>query len=164
MYDVCMCVCVCVYIYIYIYTYTFKNKKPQSQCAVLTMIWISLLHTWRSCSLLTNIRFKAHFTPLLVLTRKTRANPPVRRAHEDESVRNSGYCWHPSWHWHCHQPGSKPSWPRRHSATLGTYSQSQRHPESLLNQEPSKETTRVFLLSPVLPFLSEKLENSLSAC
>lgn len=44
----------------------------------LTIIWISLLHTWRSYSLLTNMRFKAHFIPLLVLTRNTIANPPVR--------------------------------------------------------------------------------------
>lgn len=52
----------------------------------LTIIWISLLHTWRSCSLLTNMRFKAHFIPLLVLTRNTMANPPGREAHTQTLV------------------------------------------------------------------------------
>ena len=52
----------------------------------LTIIWISLLHTWRSCSLLTNMRFKAHFIPLLVLTRNTMANPPGREAHTQALV------------------------------------------------------------------------------
>lgn len=32
-----------------------------------------------------------------------------------------------------------------------------------IKEEPSKET-KTFLLSPVLPVLSEKLDNSLSAC
>lgn len=43
----------------------------------LTMIWISLLQTCKSYSLLTYMRFRAHFIPLLVLTRKTIANPPA---------------------------------------------------------------------------------------
>lgn len=43
----------------------------------LTMIWISLLQTCRSYSLLTYILFRAHFTPLLVLTRNTIAKPPM---------------------------------------------------------------------------------------
>lgn len=45
--------------------------------AELTMIWISLLQTCRSYSLLTYILFRAHFTPLLVLTRNTIAKPPM---------------------------------------------------------------------------------------
>lgn len=44
----------------------------------LTMIWISLLQTCRSYSLLTYILFRAHFTPLLVLTRNTIAKPPIK--------------------------------------------------------------------------------------
>ena len=58
----------------------FKQGVPSLRGS-LTIIWISLLHTWRSCSLLTNMRFKAHFIPLLVLTRNTIANPPVRETH-----------------------------------------------------------------------------------
>lgn len=45
----------------------------------LTIIWISLLHTWRSYSLLTYILFSAQRTPWWVLTRNTIAKPPVER-------------------------------------------------------------------------------------
>lgn len=44
----------------------------------LTMIWISLLQTCKSYSLLTYMRFRAHFIPLLVLTRNTIAKPPAK--------------------------------------------------------------------------------------
>lgn len=64
---------------------TFEQVGPNLM-GNLTIIWISLLHTWRSCSLLTNMRFKAHFIPLLVLTRNTMANPPGREAHTQTLV------------------------------------------------------------------------------
>jgi len=44
---------------------------------VLTAICISLLHTLRSCSLLTYIRLRA-YRPPEALTKNTIANPPVR--------------------------------------------------------------------------------------
>lgn len=46
---------------------------------ILTVICISRLQTLRSCSLLTYIRLRANFLPLLPLTRKTIAKPPTKK-------------------------------------------------------------------------------------
>ena len=91
----------------------------------LTIIWISLLHTWRSCSLLTNMRFKAHFIPLLVLTRNTMANPPGGEAHTGScksrcrrqgNGRVAADCWcHCWWFWRHRQLGLGLVWHKMHS-------------------------------------------------
>lgn len=55
-----------------------ENKQRDVWSEKLTIIWISHLHTCRSCSLLTYILFRAHRTPWLVRTRNTIAKPPAR--------------------------------------------------------------------------------------
>lgn len=61
----------------------FNHGKPRAlrqegerRFLQLTMIWISHLHTCRSCSLLTYILFRAQRTPWFIRTRNTIANPP----------------------------------------------------------------------------------------
>lgn len=125
------------------------------------MIWISLLHTWRSCSLLTNIRFKAHFTPLLVLTRKTRANPPVRRTQEDEDEP----CAVSQELWQLLAPLMELTLPSARLQTILVYTAFLRKLLELtarvrdalnlylrIKEEPSKETTRIFI-KPSTSFL-----------
>lgn len=64
-----------IYISIYKENLCFTNILLYMQ--VLTAICISLLHTLRSCSLLTYIRLRA-YRPPEALTKNTIANPPVR--------------------------------------------------------------------------------------
>lgn len=53
------------------------SYQHQWKPARLTIIWISHLHTCRSCSLLTYILFRAQRTPWFVRTRNTIAKPPA---------------------------------------------------------------------------------------
>ncbi|KAL0127984.1 hypothetical protein PUN28_003318 [Cardiocondyla obscurior] len=76
-------------IFILILIYSLNKKKSDSLCRIceffftyfelseLTAICISLLHTLRSCSLLTYIRLSA-YRPPEALTKNTIANPPVK--------------------------------------------------------------------------------------
>lgn len=54
-----------------------ENKQGNIWSQQLTIIWISRLHTCRSCSLLTYILFRAQRTPWFVRTRNTIAKPPA---------------------------------------------------------------------------------------
>lgn len=55
------------------------------------MIWISLLQTWRSCSLFTYILFRAQRTPWWVRTRNTMAKPPGKRWEGERQAKKIGF-------------------------------------------------------------------------
>lgn len=61
-----------------------KQSNTDILCQPLTIIWISHLHTCRSCSLLTYILFRAQRTPWFVRTRNTIANPPAGLEKRDQ--------------------------------------------------------------------------------
>lgn len=76
-------------------TFTTENCKRSGSIATrhflkLTIIWISHLHTCRSCSLFTYILFRAQRTPWLIRTRNTIANPPgrFRQTNNEKNVAN----------------------------------------------------------------------------